>query len=724
MFVFPKYTIAEGMVIMKNERIKELVPDKIIEINLDSGTSTTLRNEKEKYNIPEISNVTKQVVLEILRDSIHPEDGSRYVAFWDESDMLERVLAASNKVVVEEFRQKKLDGNWGWVRQELRLKDTKGQAIVLCSITDIDEEKKHDEELIQEIEKTRRIDRLTGLLRAKVFYREVDEFVQNNSTESWAMIAIDMEHFKLYNDWYGWSNGDKYLMDVATRLNGVTTILKGYAGYMGADNFAIFIKHRPEFIEHMIKEIDDFISLDARRIGFLPNLGFYFLEADEKTTASTMYDRAVMALNTVRGNYVKRYGIYDKSMMQEIDREISILTDVQKGIAEKEFALYMQPQIHVPTGKITGAETLVRWKSKEKGMISPGVFIPVLEKNGFITNLDKYIWEEVCAWQRNRMDRGLPLLPVSVNVSRVDAYAIDLVKFFEELTSKYEIPRSCIKIEITESTYAEDNAKIGLIAERLRAAGFSVYLDDFGSGYSSLNMLKNVYVDALKIDMQFLDMNEANARKGESIMESVINMARILRIPIIVEGAETEKQIQSLTSMGCRYVQGFYYYKPMPLDEFEALLEEKEVDYSDLQMKMVEQVHVRELMDDNLYSDTMINNILGAVAFVDYHDGVVEVTSVNEHFYKVLKLEAEEFERFNAHINQYEEHLNLFDQLFTQAYENPVTGVQCNYKGRRPTGEDVYLHIRAFFLREAEGHRIFYVGFTDTEVNEIDVRNW
>lgn len=706
---------------MKVEREEKKIADKIIEINLDKGTSQTLENENEKYYMPIISNVTKQVVLEILRDSIHPEDGSRYIAFWNESDMLERILESPNKVIMAEFRQKRLDGEWGWVRQEIHLKPTKNEAIVLCYITDIDEEKKMDEALIQEIEKTRRIDRLTGLLRSKVFFREVDEFVANHSTESWAMIAVDLEHFKLFNDWYGWESGDKYLMDVATRLNGVTTVLNGFAGYMGGDNYAIFIKHRPEFIDHMIREIDEFISADARRTGFLPNLGFYFLEGDEKTSASTMYDRAAMAMNTVKGNYGKRYEIYDKSMIQEIGREMSILTDVQRGIEEREFVLYMQPQVHVSSGRITGAETLVRWKNKEKGMISPGVFIPILEKNGFITHLDKYIWEQVCIWQRSRLDKGLPLLPVSVNVSRVDIYSIDLVAYFIELTSKYEIPRSCIKIEITESAYAENDAKIGQIAEHLRSEGFAVYLDDFGSGYSSLNMLKNIYVDALKIDMQFLDMNEVNARKGETIMESVINIARILRIPIIVEGAETEQQITLLTSMGCRYVQGYYYYKPMPLEEFELLLETKDVDYNDLQMKAVEQVHVRELMDENIYSSTMLNNILGPVAFCDFHDGIVEVNSVNEQFYQLMQMEAEDFEQFNMHMKEYVRHQDMFRKLFHQAYENKVAGAQCNYVGQRMNGEKVHLHVRVFFLRETEGHQVYYVGFTDTTAPEMEL---
>ncbi|MBR2044536.1 MAG: EAL domain-containing protein [Agathobacter sp.] len=697
--------------------------DEIVEINLTTGISIPRLTSNNKYRMPSLSEATKRMSLEILRDTIHPEDATKYMAFWDEADLLERILDSPMKVVSGEFRQKKLDGSWGWVRQDMVLvedREDSDDIVVLCYVTDINEKKKKHVDLLKEMENTRRIDRLTGLLRQKAFFQEVNNFAKDNSIEGYAMIAADIEHFKLFNDWYGWERGDKYLMDVATRLSGVATVLKGFAGYMGGDNFAIFIKHRPEFVEHMVKEIDDFINSIGDMAGFLPNLGLYFVEGDEKIPASAMYDRAVLALNTVKGNYSKRYNIYDKSMLQEIDTEMSVLTEVQKGVEEREFVIYMQPQVHVPTGKITGAETLVRWISKEKGIISPGVFIPVLEKNGFITNLDKYIWEEVCKWQRSRLDRGLQILPVSVNVSRVDAYSIDLVKYFSDLTDKYQIPRSCIKIEITESTYAEDDCKIGKIAEDLRSAGFSVYLDDFGSGYSSLNMLKNIYVDALKIDMQFLDMDESNRKKGESIMESVVNMARVLNIPIIVEGAETEHQIKILSDMGCRYVQGYYYYRPMDVKSFEELLETKEVDYNGMQSKQVEQVHVRDLMDETIYSDTVINNILGAVAFCAVVNDEIKITSVNEHFYKVLQLEPGEFENFNTHINDYKVHKELFLSLFKEAYENPVSGVQCNYIGKRPTGEKVYFHIRVFFLREIEGNRIFYVGFTDTGCNIID----
>ena len=236
-------------------------------------------------------------------------------------------------------------------------------------------------------------------------------------------------------------------------------------------------------------------------------------------------------------------------------------------------------------------------------------------------------------------------------------------------------------------------------------------------------MLKNVYVDALKIDMQFLDMNEANAKKGESIMESVINMARILRIPIVVEGAETEREIKSLTGMGCRYVQGFYYYKPMPMEDFEALLESKEVDYGGLQVKRVEPVHTKEVFDQNLFTDTMLNNIIGAVAFYDVYNGEIKLTRVNEQFYRVLRMEGMEFNEIRSYVksDEFEQYQEMLGKILEEAYRNPVTGAECNWNGRTPNGQDIKLHVRAFFLREAEEHRIFYVGYSDVGVNSFEI---
>lgn len=697
--------------------------DEIIEIDVINKTGIVRQRVEGKYKIPFLTDNMDKNVLEMIRSLIHPEDSRRYMDFWDFSSMVSRVMESPANMITEEFRQKKIDGTWGWVRQNMTISKTEdGRDIVLCYVMDINDEKQ-DEISPFTLEEDKMIDPITGLPHAKYFFQSIDDFMLENSVEGYAMIAADIEHFKLYNDWYGWDKGNAYLMDVATRLNGVATVLGGFAGYVGGDNFAIFIKHRPEFIEFMVKEIDEFINRLGNMAGFLPNLGLYFVNNTEKLQASAMYDRAVLALNEIRGNYTKRYNIYDPAMMEEIDREMSILSEVQKGIEKKEFVIYFQPQIHVQTNKIVGAEVLVRWKNEGKGIIAPGYFLPALEKNGFISNLDLYIWEEACAWQKKRIDSGKGILPISVNVSRMDTFSVDLVDVFIKLTEKYQIPRSSIKIEITESSYAENDGKIGHIADNLRKEGFAVYLDDFGSGYSSLNMLKNIYVDALKIDMQFLDMNERNAKKGESIMESVINMARILRIPIIVEGAESEREIKNITGMGCRYVQGYYYYKPMSMEDFEALLEEKEVDYAGLQPKEVEPVHAKEFFYSNVFTDTMLNNIIGAVAFYDVCDGNVRLTRVNEQFYKVMRMEEMELEDIRAYIKgeSYAQYQKVLAKVFEEAYKNPVTGAEYNMIGKTPSGEDIKLHVRAFFLRETKEHRIFYVGYIDVGINEIEV---
>lgn len=697
--------------------------DEIIEIDVANKTCDVRQRVEGKYKIPVLTDDMEKNVLEMLRSLIHPEDSRRYMDFWKFSTIVERVKESSANVITEEFRQKKTDGTWGWVRQNMTISKTEdGRDIVLCYVMDINEEKQ-DEILPFSLE-DKMIDPITGLPYAKYFFQKIDEFMENNSIEGYAMIAADIEHFKLYNDWYGWDKGNAYLMDVATRLNGVATILGGFAGYVGGDNFAIFIKHKPEFIKFMVKEIDEFINRLGNVAGFLPNLGLYFVNSTERVCASAMYDRAVLALNEISGNYTKRYNIYTPNMMEEMDREMSILSEVQKGIEKKEFVIYFQPQMYVQTNKIVGAEVLVRWKNEEKGIISPAYFIPVLEKNGFISKLDLYIWEEACAWQKRRIDSGKEVLPISVNVSRMDTFSVNLVDVFINLTEKYQIPRSSITIEITESSYAENDGKIGHIADHLRKEGFVVHLDDFGSGYSSLNMLKNIYVDALKIDMQFLDMNEMNAKKGESIMASVISMARILRIPIIVEGVESEREIKNITGMGCRYVQGYYYYKPMSMEDFDSLLEEKEVDYSGLQPKEVEPVHAKEFCDSNVFTDTMLNNIIGAVAFYDVCDGQIKLSRVNEQFYRVMRMEDMELEEIRTYIkgDSYGQYQKALAEVFEEAYNNPVTGAECNMIGKTPSGEEIKLHVRAFFLRETNGHRIFYVGYLDVGENVIEIK--
>jgi len=212
-----------------------------------------------------------------------------------------------------------------------------------------------------------------------------------------------------------------------------------------------------------------------------------------------MYDRAAIALNSVKGNYAKRIGWYDPGMKQKMENDQILLSEIQSALEKREFIFYVQPQCNMLTGKIIGLESLVRWRHPLRGLISPGEFIPLLEQNGFITYLDIYIWEMVCRQLNSWAKAGKKLIPISINMSRMDIYAIDVVEKFKELVDRYEIDPRYLEIEITESAYAEDDDKMQRVLEDLRRAGFPVFMDDFGSGYSSLNMLKDVNVDVIML---------------------------------------------------------------------------------------------------------------------------------------------------------------------------------------------------------------------------------
>ena len=224
-----------------------------------------------------------------------------------------------------------------------------------------------------------------------------------------------------------------------------------------------------------------------------------------------MYDLAVIALSSVKGNYAQRVSRYDSRMKQKLEEDHRLLSEIQRALENGEITFYAQPKCNMRTGKIVGLESLVRWNHPERGLIAPGVFIPLLENNGLVTKLDLYVWEEVCRNVKKWIDSGRKPVPISVNVSRIDIYTLNVTRVFQELISRYCLDPRLIEIEITESAYVEEYKVITAVVEELRSAGFTVLMDDFGSGYSSLNMLKDVNVDVLKIDMKFLDMDHESA---------------------------------------------------------------------------------------------------------------------------------------------------------------------------------------------------------------------
>lgn len=412
-------------------------------------------------------------------------------------------------------------------------------------------------------------DELTGIYNKQAFYAKTKEMLLDNPDKNFDLLRINIERFKVLNDLFGESTGDKLLRYIGKFLKEINLPLC-VSGRLYADNFVVCYEAGKGDSRRMINTLQmvaDSFAINNRTI-----LSFGLYRIDDKTLpVSVMCDRANMALWKAKGNFKNPYCEYDEKMRQQVLKEQKIINAMEMAIQNKEFTLYLQPKYDIEKGTIIGAEALVRWISLENGFISPGDFIPVFENNGFVYEVDKFIWEESCRYLRKWLDEGREVHPISVNVSRIDLYDPKLVQHLVDLREKYQLPSQYLELEITESAYTEDPEQIITITRQLREAGFVILMDDFGTGYSSLNMLKDIQIDVLKLDMGFLKSSDYSA-KGGNILTAILKMAESLKMQTIAEGVETKEQVEFLKSIGCKYVQGFYYSKPLPVGEFEKLI--------------------------------------------------------------------------------------------------------------------------------------------------------
>ena len=412
-------------------------------------------------------------------------------------------------------------------------------------------------------------DELTGIYNKQAFYTKTKEMLLDNPDKNFDLLRINIERFKVLNDLFGESTGDKLLRYIGKFLKEINLPLC-VSGRLYADNFVVCYEAGKGDSRRMINTLQmvaDSFAINNRTI-----LSFGLYRIDDKTLpVSVMCDRANMALWKAKGNFKNPYCEYDEKMRQQVLKEQKIINAMEMAIQNKEFTLYLQPKYNIEKGTIIGAEALVRWISQENGFISPGDFIPVFENNGFVYEVDKFIWEESCRYLRKWLDEGREVHPISVNVSRIDLYDPKLVKHLVDLREKYQLPSQYLELEITESAYTEAPEQIITITRQLREAGFVILMDDFGTGYSSLNMLKDIQIDVLKLDMGFLKSSDYSA-KGGNILTAILKMAESLKMQTIAEGVETKEQVEFLKSIGCKYVQGFYYSKPLPVGEFEKLI--------------------------------------------------------------------------------------------------------------------------------------------------------
>lgn len=542
------------------------------------------------------------------------------------------------------------------------------------------------------------------------FFKIADAEIEKIDNGAYCLVAIDIEHFKLFNKWYGREKGDEFLNQFSEILYYLEEDKQGICGYFGGDNFAALMKYGSIELNRVQEDLNQCAMDIGKKIGFLPAYGIYQIK-DKTLPSVSMYDMALLALAQVKGNFDNRFCIYNESMTDSVEEELRLISEVKSAMDRDQFTFFVQPKCNISNGKIVGAEALVRWAHPEKGIISPGYFIPVLEKNGFIGDLDRCVWEMVCKWIRKCIDMNYTPIPISINVSRLDVISMDVPEILMEITEKYNIDHSLLRVEITESACVEttDN-KIQGTVKRIQNAGFTVLMDDFGSGYSSLNMLKSVMIDVIKIDMKFLDISEDETQKGIGILESVVNMSNSMGIPIIVEGVENKKQEDYLIGMGCHFAQGYYYYKPMPISEFEKLLMDRDnFDYKGVFVNQSEQVHIDELINIESFSESQFNNILGAVSFFDMYDGTINVTKVNDQYYNLLGTEVDyDITKARQLWDNifYDERENIL-KLFRDAEENQIKGSVGKIDFLNYDGNVIVLNVKLFLLKNELGHKQF-----------------
>lgn len=411
-------------------------------------------------------------------------------------------------------------------------------------------------------------DNLTGAYNKEYFYKNVEKELILNPDEKFDIVCCDVVNFKLINEKYGSFKSDELLKHIYSILAQSSNIR--LFGRIGSDSFAALVVRCENYSQ---KDFESLAKLfyENSPVKFIMKFGIYEI-IDKSIHACLMCDRAMLALNTTKKVYGVYYSKYDDKLRLGMIREQQIVDDMESALNRNEFKVYLQPKHGTESEKISGAEALVRWIHPKYGLISPDDFVPVFEKNGFITKLDEFMVKRVCEILNGWKKSGIELLPISVNLSRVDFNKPDLAKKIITVVDEHNVEHKYIYFEVTESAYTANPEKIIEVVNELRKSDFKIEMDDFGTGYSSLNMLNELPIDVLKIDMSFLLRNKKSEGKRKTILEFIINLAKWMNIPSLAEGVETKEEVDELKRMGCDYIQGCYYSEPMPESDFKNYL--------------------------------------------------------------------------------------------------------------------------------------------------------
>lgn len=417
------------------------------------------------------------------------------------------------------------------------------------------------------------IDELTGLSERSRFFSETRRMLDRNPQEHYGIIFWDVVRFKLINHVFSTSTGDMVLQNIASSIRSYVGE-RGTYGRLVEDHFAFCVPCDMIDMDWLKQHSEVTLISDTAVYTFKSTYGIYPI-TDRSIPVDVMCERAAHAqtLTLSKGPLGDvYYTFYTEEMHEQELEERGLASEMSLALAEEQITAFFQPIYDIDTGRVASAEALARWVHPEKGLVRPDRFIRLFEANGMITALDRHIWDQAAAFVERRLAAGKPAVPVSINVSRVDFFATTLVEELEDVVSSHNIPHELLRVEVTESAYTDDPERILEVVGHLRDLGFTVMLDDFGSGYSSLNTLKDMPLDILKLDMGFLRDFESSTASG-TIIQHIVAMARELGLKVVAEGVETREQARFLLGVGCHLAQGFYYARPQPASDFDALLD-------------------------------------------------------------------------------------------------------------------------------------------------------
>lgn len=713
-------SLRRGRICEYNNRIPELQndycgSDKTVLVVEDDMLSRRILvdNLSEDYHVLEAWN--GQEALDILHHSIGQIDGIildlvmpvmngydflKIVQSDENYKNIPIIISTAHNEAVNEIQTLQL-GVWDFVTKPFHmgiLKQRLRNAVIHSQLT-----------AFNQLQYLAEFDQVTEIYNKGKFFEMTRDLLLAYPDEDFVFIRMDIENFKLVNAYFGSSEGDRLLRRIGE-------VCREYAkehskmtyGYMRADIFVFCVPFTSrEELNHKMEASNQVFDRICENFKIIPKFGLYVIK-DKSMNMDEIYDRAIVAARSAKRNYICTYAYYEEKMLADLERESEIAREMLPALEEGQFVVYYQPKYETKTNYPNGAEALIRWKHPQKGMISPAEFIPVFEKNGFITRLDYFVWEEVCKFLHDWKKLGIPLAPVSVNVSRMNLYNPKLVSHLKNLVDRYEVPVEMLNLEITETVYTENPIVMHQTIADLRDLGFVVMMDDFGSGYSSLNMLKDMSMDVLKVDMKFLP--DKMTARAERILASIVRMAKWLDMQVVVEGVEKTEQVSFLQQVGADYIQGYFYARPMPAEEYREMMEKCIPSPIEPRGKKDHPEGLEELWQAIPYASVVFDGLQQPVALYRYDGNEMELLRANTVFAKEFGYDEMTQHEMLKHVDKIQKYeiLAAFDNALAHHEEG-----QCEYVRKDDSGNNVWIQMKLKYSGVIHGENIFVAIFSN-----------